>query len=211
MSAAPESQSIGPEGMKRISSARRGGCGRRPMHSGAKGRAAKASAVTGTVRRARSPYTSLFTTKASLRCIGCPILQRSSIAKASRYKIRAVACDRHVSITQNRRESCCRVKEQLNPELRIHVAAAEVKFWESPDFSHVSMPAGFPDALRAAAKRCSKDHQSQLRLFENEHEVAPGVVVSRTGGHTPGAGSDRRTAGGNTYAVSFCWPCRGRR
>lgn len=43
------------------------------------------------------------------------------------------------------------VKEQLNPDLRIHVAAAEVKFWESPDFSHVSMPAGFPDALRAAA------------------------------------------------------------
>ena len=40
------------------------------------------------------------------------------------------------------------VKDQLRPDLRIHVAAAEVKFWESPDFSRVSMPPGFPDALR---------------------------------------------------------------
>src|SRR6478736_7105224 len=32
------------------------------------------------------------------------------------------------------------VKERLRPDLRIHVAAAEVKFWEAPDFSHVSMP-----------------------------------------------------------------------
>src|SRR4249919_2200640 len=41
------------------------------------------------------------------------------------------------------------VRERLRPDLRIHVAAAEVKFWEAPDFSHVSMPPGFPDALRA--------------------------------------------------------------
>jgi glyoxylase-like metal-dependent hydrolase (beta-lactamase superfamily II) len=106
------------------------------------------------------------------------------------------------------------VKEQLNPNLRIHVAAAEVKFWESPDFSHVSMPAGFPDALRAAAKRFSKDYQSQLRLFEDEHEVAPGVVVSRTGGHTPGhsvvrvaSGNDRLMfAGDAVFAVGFDHP-----
>ena len=45
------------------------------------------------------------------------------------------------------------VKERLRPDLRIHVAAAEVKFWESPDFSHASMPPGFPDALRSAAKQ----------------------------------------------------------
>jgi glyoxylase-like metal-dependent hydrolase (beta-lactamase superfamily II) len=36
---------------------------------------------------------------------------------------------------------------------RLHVATAEAKFWESPDFSHVSMPPGFPDALRRTAKR----------------------------------------------------------
>jgi hypothetical protein len=45
------------------------------------------------------------------------------------------------------------VRDRLRPDLRIHVAAAEVKFWESPDFSRVSMPPGFPDALRSAAKR----------------------------------------------------------
>src|SRR5215472_5493849 len=39
------------------------------------------------------------------------------------------------------------VKERLRPDLRVHLAAAETKFWESPDFSRVSMPAGYPDAL----------------------------------------------------------------
>src|SRR5437660_2139472 len=60
------------------------------------------------------------------------------------------------------------VKDQLRPDLRIHVAAAEVKFWESPDFSRVSMPPGFPDALRDTAKRFVQDDRSQLRLFEEE-------------------------------------------
>ena len=45
------------------------------------------------------------------------------------------------------------VKDRLRPDLRIHASAAEVKFWASPDFSHTAMPAGFPDAIRAAAKR----------------------------------------------------------
>ena len=52
------------------------------------------------------------------------------------------------------------VKERLRKDLRIHVAAAEVKFWESPDFSRVSMPPGFPDALRATAKRFTKEYRS---------------------------------------------------
>jgi glyoxylase-like metal-dependent hydrolase (beta-lactamase superfamily II) len=106
------------------------------------------------------------------------------------------------------------VKERLRPDLRIHVAAAEVKFWESPDFSQVSMPPGFPDALRAAAKRFTKDYRSHLRTFENEQEVAPGVVVRRTGGHTPGhsvvrvaSGSDALTfAGDAVFAVGFDHP-----
>jgi glyoxylase-like metal-dependent hydrolase (beta-lactamase superfamily II) len=78
------------------------------------------------------------------------------------------------------------VKEHFSPDLQIHVAAAEVKFWESPDFSRACMPAGFPDALRRSAKRFVNDYASQLRPFENEREVAPGVIVRRTGGHTPG-------------------------
>lgn len=88
------------------------------------------------------------------------------------------------------------VKQQLRKDLRIHVAAAEVKFWESPDFSHTSMPPGFPDALRSAATRFVTEYGSQLRTFDEEHEVAPGVVVRRTGGHTPGHSVVRVASGG---------------
>src|SRR6478735_17353 len=106
------------------------------------------------------------------------------------------------------------VKERLRPDLRIHVAAAEVKFWESPDFSQTSMPPGFPDALRATAKRFTKEYRSHLQPFEDEYEVAPGVVVHRTGGHTPGhsvvrlaSGGDRLTfAGDAVFAVGFDHP-----
>src|SRR6201986_4387231 len=87
------------------------------------------------------------------------------------------------------------VRERLRPDLRIHVAAAETKFWEAPDFSHVSMPPGFPDALRRTAKRFLHEYQSQLRTFEEKYEVAPGVLVTRTGGHTPGHSVVRLASG----------------
>ena len=59
------------------------------------------------------------------------------------------------------------VKERLRPDLQIHVAAAEVKFWEAPDFSHVSMPPGFPDALRATATRFARSMASGAALVHN--------------------------------------------
>src|SRR5262249_10709860 len=77
------------------------------------------------------------------------------------------------------------VKDRLRPDLRVHLAAAEAEFWDAPDFSRVSMPPGFPDALRRTAKRFLAEYHSQLRPFEKEDEVGPGVVVHRTGGHTP--------------------------
>jgi glyoxylase-like metal-dependent hydrolase (beta-lactamase superfamily II) len=103
------------------------------------------------------------------------------------------------------------VKDRLRPDLRVHVASAELKFWESPDFSRAVMPAGFPDALRRAAKRFVNDYHSQLRPFEAEYEVVPGVIVRRTGGHTPGhsvvrlaSGGDRLTfAGDAVFQVGF--------
>ena len=106
------------------------------------------------------------------------------------------------------------VKERLRPDLRVHVAAAEAEFWESPDFSRVSMPPGFPDALRRTGKRFLKEYHSQLLTFENEYEVAPGVVIQRTGGHTPGhsvvrlaSGGDRLTfAGDAVFQVGFEHP-----
>src|SRR5262249_45983963 len=103
------------------------------------------------------------------------------------------------------------LRGRLRPDLRVHVAAAEAEFWASPDFSRTSMPPGFPDALRSAAKRFLDEYRSQLRPFEAEYEVAPGVVVRRTGGHTPGhsvvrlaSGGDRLTvAGAAVFAVGF--------
>jgi glyoxylase-like metal-dependent hydrolase (beta-lactamase superfamily II) len=106
------------------------------------------------------------------------------------------------------------VKERLRKDLRIHVAAAEVKFWEAPDFTHTNMPQGFPDALRSAAKRFVTEYGSQLRQFEEEHEIAPGVVARRTGGHTPGHSVVRVASGGEAltfagdavFAVGFDQP-----
>jgi glyoxylase-like metal-dependent hydrolase (beta-lactamase superfamily II) len=89
------------------------------------------------------------------------------------------------------------VKDRLRPDLRVHVAAAEAEFWVSPDFSRVSMPPGFPDALRRTAKRFLDEYRSQLQPFEKEYEVAPGVVVTRTGGHTPGHSVVRLESGGD--------------
>jgi len=106
------------------------------------------------------------------------------------------------------------VRGRLRPDLRVHLAAAEAEFWASPDFSRVSMPPGFPDALRRTAKRFLNEYRSQMRTFETEYEVAPGVVVRRTGGHTPGhsvvrlaSGGDRLTfAGDAVFAVGFDHP-----
>jgi glyoxylase-like metal-dependent hydrolase (beta-lactamase superfamily II) len=106
------------------------------------------------------------------------------------------------------------VKDRLRPDLRIHLAAAEAKFWAAPDFSRVAMPPGFPDALRRTAKQFQTEYGSQMRTFETEYEVAPGVLVRRTGGHTPGhsvvrlaSGGDRLTfAGDAVFQVGFEHP-----
>ena len=76
------------------------------------------------------------------------------------------------------------------------------------------MPPGFPDALRRAAKRFLNEYGNQLRPFGEEYEVAPGVLVRRTGGHTPGhsvvrlaSGGDRLTfAGDLVFAPGFDHP-----
>src|SRR6185369_15915897 len=103
------------------------------------------------------------------------------------------------------------LKARLRPDLRVHVSAAEAEFWESPDFSHTDMPAPVPDALRSIASRFLDEYRGQIRTFETEYEVAPGVLVSRTGGHTPGhsivrlaSGGDRLTfAGDAVFEVGF--------
>ncbi|GGC81051.1 hypothetical protein GCM10010994_43810 [Chelatococcus reniformis] len=78
------------------------------------------------------------------------------------------------------------VKARLRPDLRIHVAASEIEFWKAPDFSRTGMPPALAEVARRAAGQFLREYQRFLRPFEEEHEVAPGVVVQRTGGHTPG-------------------------
>lgn len=74
----------------------------------------------------------------------------------------------------------------LRPDVRIHAAAAEAEFWEAPDFTRTVMPEPVPEVLRSVAARFLDEYRGKLRTFENEYEVAPGVLISRTGGHTPG-------------------------
>ncbi|MBT2767074.1 MBL fold metallo-hydrolase [Stenotrophomonas sp. ISL-67] len=106
------------------------------------------------------------------------------------------------------------VKAQLRPDLRIHVAASEVAFWKSPDFTRTNMPPGFPDALRATATHFLAEYGSYVRTFEDEHEIAPGVTARRTGGHTPGHSVVRLNSNGEAltfagdaiFAVGFEQP-----
>jgi len=106
------------------------------------------------------------------------------------------------------------MKDRLRPDLRIHVAAAEVAFWASPDFAHTVMPKPVPPVLRRAATQFLNEYRGQIQTFQEEYEVAPGVVVHRTGGHTPGhsvvrlaSGSDRLTfAGDAIFPVGFEHP-----
>ena len=106
------------------------------------------------------------------------------------------------------------VKGRLRSDLRIHVAAAEVEFWAAPDFSRTGMPPTLVDVARRASKRFVEEYRSQLRTFEDESKVAPGVVVTRTGGHTPGHSVVRLASGGERlmfagdaiFPVSFDHP-----
>lgn len=100
------------------------------------------------------------------------------------------------------------LKDRLRPDIRVHVCAAEVEFWKSPDFSRTAMPAPVPDVLRATAKQFVNAYGNRLRTFQEQSEVAPGVVVQRTGGHTPGHSIVRLSSGGErlTFAGDAIFP-----
>ncbi|QZT64826.1 MBL fold metallo-hydrolase [Mycolicibacterium austroafricanum] len=93
------------------------------------------------------------------------------------------------------------LKARLRSDLRIHLAAAEAEFWAAPDFSQTAMPQPVPDVLRSVATRFLDEYHGRLRPFETEYEVAPGVLISRTGGHTPGHSIVRVASGGE--ALTF--------
>lgn len=106
------------------------------------------------------------------------------------------------------------VKQRLRPDVRIHVSATEVAFWDAPDFTFTSMPAPVPKVLRSTAAQFIKEYRDKLKTFDQECEVAPGVVAKVTGGHTPGhcvvqlnSGGERLTfAGDALFPVGFDHP-----
>lgn len=77
------------------------------------------------------------------------------------------------------------LRRRMRPNVTIHLATAEVAFWAAPDFSQNTF-GGFPDVLASAERRFIDMYRGQLRPFETECEVAPGVVASCIGGHTHG-------------------------
>ena len=94
------------------------------------------------------------------------------------------------------------LRDRLRPDLRVHLSAAEAGFWESPDFSRTVMPDPIPEVLRRTAAQFLDVYRAQLRPFESEYEVAPGVLVRRTGGHTPGHSIVRIESGGQALTVA---------
>lgn len=100
------------------------------------------------------------------------------------------------------------VKNRLRPNVRIHVSATEVAFWTDPDFSHTTMPKPVPGVLRSTATSFHNEYRDRLQIFEDKYEVAPGVVVRLTGGHTPGHSVVDLTSGGErlTFAGDAMFP-----
>ncbi|KVQ45805.1 MBL fold metallo-hydrolase [Burkholderia territorii] len=106
------------------------------------------------------------------------------------------------------------VKARLNPDVRIHVSAAELAFWKNPDFSKTVMPEIVPPALRKAAARFVELYREHIVPFDRTVEVAAGVSARVTGGHTPGhcvvdiaSNGERLTfAGDAIFEVNFDHP-----
>ncbi|NOL39626.1 MBL fold metallo-hydrolase [Kribbella sandramycini] len=106
------------------------------------------------------------------------------------------------------------LRGRLHADVQVHLASAEAEFWQAPDFSKTVMPAPIPEVLQTTATRFLDLYSDQLRPFETEHEVAPGVLIRRTGGHTPGhsivrveSGGERLTfAGDAVFQPGFEYP-----
>lgn len=100
------------------------------------------------------------------------------------------------------------MKKRLRPDVRIHVSRTEVEFWTSPDFSNTVMPKPVPGVLRTTATSFYNEYRDRLQIFEDKYEVAPGVLVRLTGGHTPGHSVVDLTSDGErlTFAGDAMFP-----
>lgn len=99
------------------------------------------------------------------------------------------------------------------------VAIVEVGSGSTPslttsDFSHTVMPNPVPEVLRSTATSFYNEYRDKLRIFETTCDVAPGVTVRLSGGHTPGhsvvdpvSGGERLMFGGDAmFPAAFDHP-----
>jgi glyoxylase-like metal-dependent hydrolase (beta-lactamase superfamily II) len=73
------------------------------------------------------------------------------------------------------------VKEHLRSDLRVHVSAAEVELWRSPDFTRTAIPQEFSEVIRRASAAFLETYRDHLCIFNEEQQVAPGVVARALG------------------------------
>ncbi|WP_409290112.1 MBL fold metallo-hydrolase [Pseudomonas sp. KCJK8927] len=78
-----------------------------------------------------------------------------------------------------------RLRSEMRPDVRVHVSHTDIDFFGAPDFSNNTF-GGLQEIIRSSSRHFLDAYQSELHPFDKEFQVAPGVVVTRTGGHTPG-------------------------
>jgi hypothetical protein len=98
------------------------------------------------------------------------------------------------------------VKESLRPDVRIHVAAAEVAFWAAPDFSHAVMPEAVPPVLRSTATQFLDTYRGQAAGLRG---TSRGGAGRRRAPHRwPYAGAQRGRRRFGRSKVDLCRRCR---
>lgn len=106
------------------------------------------------------------------------------------------------------------VRDRLARDVRVHLSAAEAAFWTNPDFSRTAMPPDLAELARSASREFLSVYADNLMTFEHETMIAPGVVATKTGGHTPGhsvvrisSNGEKLMFGGDAlFPVSFDHP-----
>jgi glyoxylase-like metal-dependent hydrolase (beta-lactamase superfamily II) len=89
----------------------------------------------------------------------------------------------------------------LFPSSRVVMARAEYEFWTGPHGSRTQFHHSVEDAELATL--AAAHAEGRIDLFDDRHELAPGVELLRVGGHTPGQTVVRvRTAAGTVLLAS---------
>lgn len=93
--------------------------------------------------------------------------------------------------------------ERLFTRARLSIARAEWDYWTDPDLDLSGLPVdrGFREAFAQTARRSLPPYAGQLKLYDDQAELGPGVTAERTGAHTPGHSVVRVGGGGQSLLV----------